>query len=136
MRISDWSSDVCSSDLTSFGRTCSPGSLGWLGVVAFPLLPTCPSLPLPWPQGTLAMIRHAFALALLFAATTVFAEPVAIGSTLPSYTLTDQFGKEHSLEPETSEVVLSFEMDVSTMHNGYRGGQKGDRKRVVMGKSV
>lgn len=72
------------------------------------------------------MIRHAFALALLFAATAVFAEPVAIGSTLPSYTLSDQFGKEHSLEPETRAVVLSFEMDVSKMINGYLSGQKGD----------
>src|SRR3546814_11063124 len=34
MRISDWSSDVCSSDLqqkdSSFGRSCRPAGRGWL----------------------------------------------------------------------------------------------------------
>src|SRR3546814_18294697 len=123
-RASTKENDTVETEHTSFGRTCSPGSLGWLGVVAFPLLPTCPSLPLPWPQGTLAMIRHALALALLFAATTVFAEPVALGSTLPSYTLTQPFGKEQQLEPANRALVLSLEMNGATMRNGYIDGEK------------
>lgn len=66
------------------------------------------------------MTRLTFALAaLMLAAIAVNAEPIGIGSTLPTYTLPDQFDKEHTLQPETRAVVLSFEMDVSKMINAY-----------------
>src|SRR3546814_5436382 len=75
MRISDWSSDVCSSDLDYRGGTCSLSNLGMFGIdEMFPVINPPQALIL----GTAAGIRQPWnvdgelALATVMAATASF----------------------------------------------------------------
>jgi len=75
-------------------------------------------------RGTLLMCALWLGLAALAQAGTPAV--LAVGQTMPSYTLKDQFDTYHTLAAPTHAVVLSFEMEVSKMINAYLAGKGKD----------
>src|SRR3546814_4221366 len=81
MRISDWSSDVCSSDLASLNgepiRASDASAVEACGMVADPRLFTLPHWPRPWPAMRIAQ-RNSTAYRMCLVASGAFDAAVTL----------------------------------------------------------
>src|SRR3546814_2719529 len=122
MRISDWSSDVCSSDLTPVQQDFL-GQLGLLQPAAVELSEVgAPLVPSPWREINTMTISYGHGLAVSpLQLTAAVAAIVNGGSAVrPTLLLQDQIGRAHVCTPVTNaHLVCRLLLETKTTTTTY-----------------